>query len=109
MLNKLLHSLLDGKIMIIVSAMSWTDIPTEVMATSTIFNQDSVRICSLAVDINNTDEKLLLYCRCLETFNLLVFIKCWKCRQSAAVNLSGKEQRTHCSTCVAVAGFLCPH
>ena len=34
----------------------WTDIPTEIMATSTICNQDSVRICSLAVNINNTDE-----------------------------------------------------
>ena len=40
----------------IVSAVSWTDIPTEVMATFTICNQDSVRICSLAVDMNNTDE-----------------------------------------------------
>ena len=50
-----------------VSAVSWTDIPTEVMATSTICTQDSVRICSLAVNMNNTDEKLLLYCRCLET------------------------------------------
>ena len=40
----------------IVSAVSWTDIPTEVMATSTICNQDSVRICSLAVNMNNTDE-----------------------------------------------------
>ena len=67
MLNKLLHSLLDGKIMNIVSAMSSTDIPTEVMATSTICNQDFVRICSSAVNMNNTDEKLLLYCRCLET------------------------------------------
>ena len=66
-LNKLLHSLLDGKIMNIVSAVSWTDIPTEVMATSMICNQDSVRICSLDVNMNNTDEKLLLYCRCLET------------------------------------------
>jgi len=35
----------------IVSAVSWTDIPTEVMATSTICNQDSVRICSLAVNM----------------------------------------------------------
>ncbi len=61
MLNKLLHSLLDGKIMNIVSAVSWTDIPTEVMVTSTICNQDSVRICSLGVNMNNTDEKLLLY------------------------------------------------
>ena len=51
----------------IVSRVSWTDIPTEVMATFTICNQDSVRICSLAINMNNTDEKLLLYCRCLET------------------------------------------
>ncbi len=34
----------------------WTDIPTEVKATSTICNQNSVRICSLAVNMNNTDE-----------------------------------------------------
>ncbi len=67
MLNKLLRSLLDGKIMNIVSAVSWTDIPTEVMVTSMICNQVSVRICSLDVNMNNTDEKLLLYCRCLET------------------------------------------
>ena len=40
----------------IVSKVSWTDIPTEVMATSTICNQYSVRICSLAVNMNNTDE-----------------------------------------------------
>ena len=40
----------------IVSRVSWTDIPTEVMATSMICNQDSVRICSLAVNMNNTDE-----------------------------------------------------
>ncbi len=52
--------------------MSWTDIPTEVMASSTIYNQDSVRICSLAVNMNNTDEKLLLYCRCLETLTLIL-------------------------------------
>ncbi len=70
MLNKLLHSLLDGKIMNIVSAVSCTDIQTEVVITSTICNQDSVRICSLDVNMNNTDEKLLLYCRGLETFNL---------------------------------------
>ncbi len=70
MLNKPLHSLPDGKIMNIVSAVSWTDIPMEVMITSTICNQDSVRICSLDVKMNITDEKLLLYCRCLETFNL---------------------------------------
>ncbi len=70
MLNKLLHSLPDGKIMNIVSAVSWTDIQTEVLITSTICDQDSVRIYSLDVKMNNTDEKLLLYCRCLETFNL---------------------------------------
>ncbi len=58
MLNKLLHSLLDGKINNIVSAVSWTDIQTEVMITSTICDQDSVRICSLDVKMNNTDEKL---------------------------------------------------
>ena len=69
MLNKLLHSLLDGKNNE-HSAVSWTYIPTEVMITSTICNQDSVRICSLDVKMNNTDEKLLLYCRCLEMFNL---------------------------------------
>ena len=56
MLNKPLHSLLDGKIMNIVSAVSWTDILTEVVITSTICNQDSVRICSLDVKMNNTDE-----------------------------------------------------
>ncbi len=54
MLNKLLHSLLDGKIM--NSVMSWTDIQTEVMITSTICDQDSVRICSLDVKMNNIDE-----------------------------------------------------
>ncbi len=70
MLNKLLHSILDGKIKNIVSAVSWTDILTEVVITSTICNQDYVRICSLDVKMNNTDEKFLLYCRCLETFNL---------------------------------------
>ncbi len=45
------------KIMNIVSAVSWTDIQTEVMITSTICNQDSVRICSLDVKMNNTDDK----------------------------------------------------
>jgi hypothetical protein len=33
-----------------------TVIYAEVMATSTICNQNSVRICSLAVYMNNTDE-----------------------------------------------------
>ena len=67
MLNKLLHSILDGKIKNIVSAVSWTDILTEVVITSTICNQDSVRICSLDVKMNNTDEKL-----CLETFHKML-------------------------------------
>jgi hypothetical protein len=34
----------------------WTDILTGVMATSTIYNQDPVRICSFSVKMNNTDE-----------------------------------------------------
>ncbi len=38
----------------------WTDIPTEVMATSTICNQNSVMICSLAVYMNNTDESFFI-------------------------------------------------
>ncbi len=61
----------------IVSTVSWTDIHTEVTAISTICNQDSVRICSLAVNMNNTDEKLLLYCRYLEalTFSLHKMLK----------------------------------
>ena len=42
----------------IVSAVSWTDIQTEVMITSTICDQDSVRICSLDVYMNNIDEKM---------------------------------------------------
>ncbi len=33
-----------------------TDIPTGVIVTSTFCNQDPVRICSLAVNMNNTDE-----------------------------------------------------
>jgi hypothetical protein len=36
----------------------------------TVCDQYSVRICSLDVNMNNIDEKLLLYCRCLETFSL---------------------------------------
>ena len=51
------------------SVMSWTRHPTEVTITSTICDWYSVRICSLDVNMNNTDEKLLLYCRYLETFN----------------------------------------
>ena len=52
------------------SVMSWTDIQTEGIDHPTVCGQYSVRICSLDVNMNNIDEKLLLYCRCLETFNL---------------------------------------
>jgi len=51
-LNKLLHSLLDGK------------------------NNEQFHVLDrhpnrgIDVNMNNIDEKLLLYCRCLETFNL---------------------------------------
>ncbi len=51
------------KLMNIVSAVSWTDIQTEVLITSTICDQDSVRICSLDVKMNNTD--------CAADFSLL--------------------------------------
>ena len=54
----------------IVSKVSWTDIPTEIMATSTICNQDSVRICSLAVNMNNTDESFFFT---VGVLNLLTF------------------------------------
>ena len=61
-LNKLLHSLLDGK----------NNEQRHVLDRhpNRSSDQDSVRICSLDVNMNNIDEKLLLYCRCLETFNL---------------------------------------
>ncbi len=48
----------------------WTDIPTEVMATSTICNQNSVRMCSLAVDMNNTDESFFFT---VDVLKLLTF------------------------------------
>ena len=67
-LNKLLHSLLDGKIK--NSVMSWTRHPNRGINHATICDLYSVRICSLGVNMNNIDEKLLLYCRCLEMFNL---------------------------------------
>jgi len=76
-LNKPLHSLLDGKIMNIVSAVSWTDIPTEVMATSKICNLNSVRICSLAVNMNNTGESFFFTVGVLKllTFSLHKMLK----------------------------------
>jgi hypothetical protein len=55
-----IHSLLDGKIMNKSVVSHWTDILTGVMATSTICYQNSVRICSLAVNINNTDESFFI-------------------------------------------------
>ncbi len=72
------------------------------MVKSTIYNHYLIRICSLAVDMNNTDEASL-YCRRLEfiTFSPHVgnvdYVQQYFCR---------KEQRTHCSTCVAVADFV---
>jgi hypothetical protein len=36
-------------------------------------------------------------------------LKTYRLILGMAVNLSGKEQRTHCSTCVAVANILYPH
>jgi hypothetical protein len=62
-------------------------------------------VCSLAVNMNNTDEASL-YCRCLETITfsphkmLKIQTIVHKC---AAVNLP------YCSTCVAVADFLLSH
>ena len=55
----------------------WTDIPTEVMATSTICNQNSVRICSLAVNMNNTDESFFFIVGVLKllTFSLHKMLK----------------------------------
>ncbi len=83
----------------------WTDIPTEVMATSTICNQNSVRIYSLAVNMNNTDESFYFTVGVLKllTFSLHKMLE--NVDYSAAVNLSGKEQSPYCSTCVAVADF----
>ncbi len=50
--------------------MSWTRHPNRSNDHPTVCDQDSVRICSLDINMNNIDEKLLLYCRCLETFSL---------------------------------------
>ncbi len=60
MLNKLYihYYLLDGKIM--NSVMSWTKHPNRSNDHPTVCDQDSVRICSLDVNMNNIDEKLLL-------------------------------------------------
>ena len=68
MLNKLLHSLLDGKNNEQRHVLDRH--PSRGIDHPTVCGQYSVRICSLDVDMNNIDEKLLLYCRCLETFNL---------------------------------------
>jgi hypothetical protein len=51
----------------------WTDISTEVMATSTICYQNSVKICSLAVNMKNTDESLFI------TVGVLKLLKVPKC------------------------------
>ncbi len=68
MLNKLLHSLLDGKNNEMRHVLDRH--PNRSNDHPTVCDQDSVRICSLGVNMNNIDEKLLLYCRCIETFNL---------------------------------------
>ena len=68
MLNKLLHSLLDGKNNEQRHVLDRH--PNRGINHPTVCDKYSVRICSLDVDMNNIDEKLLLYCRCLETFNL---------------------------------------
>ncbi len=49
------------------------------MATSTICNQNSVRICSVAVNMNNTDESFFFTVGVLK-LQPLVFIRCCKCR-----------------------------
>ena len=67
-LNKLLHSLLDGKNN--EQRYVLDRHPNRSNDHPTVCDQDSVRICSLDVNMNDIDEKLLLYCRCLETFNL---------------------------------------
>jgi hypothetical protein len=67
-LNKLLHSLLDGKNNEQRHVLDRH--PNRSNDHPTVCDQDSVRICSLDVNMNNIDEKLLLYCKCLETFNL---------------------------------------
>ena len=41
------------------------------MVKSTLYNHYLIRICSLAVDMNNAN-KVSLYCRCLESINLNV-------------------------------------
>ena len=68
MLNKPLHSLLDGKNNEQRHVLDRH--PNRSNDHPTVCDQYSVRICSLGVDMNNIDEKLLLYCRCLEMFNL---------------------------------------
>ncbi len=68
MLNKLLHLLLDGKNNEQRHVLDRH--PNIDIDHPTVCGQYSVRICSLYVNMNNIDEMLLLYCRCLETFNL---------------------------------------
>ncbi len=68
MLNKLLHSLLGGKNNEQRHVLDRH--PNRSNDHPTVCDQDSVRICSLDVNMNNIDEKLLFYCRCLEMFSL---------------------------------------
>ncbi len=63
----------------IVSSESLADIPTEVMATSMICNQNSVRVCSLAINMNNTDESFFITVGVLKllTFSLHKMLEMW--------------------------------
>jgi hypothetical protein len=86
----------------------WTDIPTEAMATSTICNQSSVRICSLAVNMNNTDESFFFT---VGVLNLLTFSlhKMLKMQTMCSRKFERERTKPYCSTCVAVADFLRSH
>ncbi len=74
------------------------------MVTSTICNHYLIWIFLLAVDMKNTGEASL-YCRCLEIITSSPH-KMLKMQTMCSSSFSGKEQRTHCSTCVAVADFV---
>jgi hypothetical protein len=69
------------------------------MVKFTLYNHYLIRIYSLAVDMNNTDEASL-YCRRLE---LITFVENVDYVQQY---FSGKRTKPYCSTCVAVADFL---
>ena len=68
----------------------WTDIHIRWMVKSTFYNHCLIRICSLAVDMINTDEASL-YCRCLELITSSPH-KMLKMQTMCSSNFSGKEQ-----------------